>query len=179
MLRNPNGGITDANSVGDVEHVSQRRRPMCALGVGSFSSPCAALPETAALLARADAPARAGPSLVAGEPGLLQRCVAESAHLCFVAAAPDGRVRAVNGALATRLGYAPRALAARDVWSLLTDADATHLRLCALHGWMAAPEPALLTFVGAEGEHFTLRCLVEVDPDGLVVVGEPPRVGGT
>jgi hypothetical protein len=152
---------------------------VCAMGVGPFSSPSVALPETSPLLARPDVPkrVRVGPSLVSGEPGLLQRCVAESAHLCFVAAAPDGRVRAVNVALATRLGYAPRALAARDIWSLLTEADATHLRVCALHGWMPAPEPVLLTFVGADGGHFTLRCLVEVDPDGLVVVGEPPRVG--
>jgi PAS domain-containing protein len=137
--------------------------------VGRFSAPAAALPDPTEMPTRR----RPGASLVAAESGLLQRCVAESAHICFVAVAPDGRVRAVNLAIAAQLGYAPRTLAERDIWSLLTDADAAHLRRCALHGWMPAPEPLLLTFVKADGSHFTLRCLVDIDPDGLVVVGEP------
>jgi PAS domain S-box-containing protein len=116
---------------------------------------------------------------VTREPGLLRRCVAESTHLCFVAVAPDGRVRAVNVAFVALLGYSPRALAARDIWSLLTEADATHLKLCALHGFRLTPESLLLTFVGVDGRHFTLRCLVDLDPDGLVVVGEPPQTDAT
>jgi hypothetical protein len=122
--------------------------------------------------------ARPGPSLVSGEPELFRRCIAESAHLCFVAAAPDGRLRVVNPAFASRLGCAPPALCNRDIWSLLADSDAQHLRLCVLHGWLPAPAPLLLTFVGAGGR-FTLRCLVDVGADGMAIVGEPLCTGVT
>jgi hypothetical protein len=116
---------------------------------------------------------RAGASLVADEPGLFRRCIADSDHVCFVAAAPDGRVRAINLALAARLGSTPPALARQDIWSLLAEADALTLQLRALHGWAPAAESLLLTFVAVGGQRFTLRCLVEIDPDGVVVVGEP------
>ena len=177
MRNDAQASTPQAVNLYDVAQAGRERLCTHVCDVGSASLANVTIPEPAPRFDRvAPGPRlRAGPSLVAGEPTLLQRCVAESTHLCFVAAAPDGRVRAVNVAFAVRSGYSPRALSERDIWSLLTEADATHLRRCALHGWMPAPEPLLLTFVDAAGAPFTLRCLVDLDPDGLIVVGEPPQ----
>jgi PAS domain-containing protein len=169
---------TGAASLGQRAATGRGRRSVAPAAVGSFSSTAVALPEPVASFDHADASTRrAGASLLAGESGLFRRCIADSDHVCFVAAALDGRVRAINAALAARLGATPPALARRDIWSLLVEADAMSLQLRALHGWSPAAESLLLTFVAIGGQRFTLRCLVEVDPDGLVVIGESARPG--
>ena len=181
MWQQPRADALCDGSPSAVEHAGQTRRRASVSDIGPPSRVSVTAPDRERMPRDREATTsrpRLGPSLMTVESGIWHRCVAESDHLCFVAVAPDGRVRAVNLAFATRLGYSPPALAERDIWSLLTDADAAHLRLCVLHGWMPTPEPLLLTFVGADGTHFTLRCLAEVDPDGLVLIGEPPGRGG-
>lgn len=86
-----------------------------------------------------------------------------------------GVVRGVNRAFVDRLGSATEDIVGSVVVEWLTKPDADAL-LMALHEGRREPEQMrILNFVGRDHAPFSLRCHVDIQPTGLVVLGEEPR----
>jgi hypothetical protein len=74
--------------------------------------------------------------------------------------------------MAERLGSTPEALCGRSLWERLVEPDARRLQ-DTLDSGARDIQPVLLNFVGIDGAPFTLRTSIDVQPDRLVLVGEP------
>ncbi len=94
-------------------------------------------------------------------------------HFWFVAR--DGTVRLVNAAAAARLRSTTVQLTGSSCWQHLTAPDAQSLRDKLGSGERNPKERFLLNFVDANQSPFTLECHLDLQPDGFILVGEPPR----
>jgi two-component system, NtrC family, sensor kinase len=106
---------------------------------------------------------------------LLARQLSDSDVLHYVRAARDGTILDANVALARALGTSPTALRGGSLWERLTDPDAQSLIQLVEGVAPAGAERLMLNFLDAAQAPFTLLCHVDVRPDGLTVLGEPPR----
>jgi signal transduction histidine kinase/heme-degrading monooxygenase HmoA len=90
-----------------------------------------------------------------------------------VAASPDGTIVYANEAAVRALGVERERVLGRSLWDHLTAADADALRARVASGERRLNERVRLNFVSADHAPYTLECLVDVQPDGVVVLGEP------
>ena len=88
----------------------------------------------------------------------------------FVVAAPDGRIRCVNAALAQQLGREEAALVGTPVWEYLGENDRATLRTALDRH---ANDRVLLNFYDAHAAPFTVECHVAPQPDGFTLLAEP------
>ena len=95
----------------------------------------------------------------------------QASGFCLASCARDGTIVACNEGLKRRLGV--KDLRGRRLWEVLTEPDASQVRARVTHGERLSGERFLLNFVDSEHAPFTLRCLVDVQPDSFLLVGEP------
>ncbi len=94
-------------------------------------------------------------------------------HFWFVAR--DGTVRLVNAAAAAQLRSTPAQLTGSSIWQHLTDPDAHSMREMIASAERHPKEKLFLNFVDANQSPFTLECHLDLQPDGFILIGEPPR----
>ncbi len=94
-------------------------------------------------------------------------------HFWFVAR--DGTVRLVNAAAAAQLRSSTAQLIGSSCWQHLTAPDAQSLRDKVASGDRNPKEKFLLNFVDANQSPLTLECHLDLQPDGFILIGEPPR----
>ena len=94
-------------------------------------------------------------------------------HFWFVAR--DGTVRLVNAGAAAQLRATTTQLTGSSFWPHLTDTDAQSLRDRIASAERHPQEKCLLNFVDANQSPFTLECHLDLQPDGFILIGEPPR----
>ena len=104
--------------------------------------------------------------------GLIHRHLTTSRTLCVVVATTDGTIVSCNAALAERLGTMSATLIGQSIWSKLVDSDADTLQRLVRAGRRDAPS-MLLNWVDADHAPFTLSMTIDVQPDRLVLIGEP------
>jgi PAS domain S-box-containing protein len=129
------------------------------------------------VLDRLASPARppALEEMAADSAQLLARFLSETAAVHYLAAARDGEIRACNGAFADRLDLEPSQLVGRSVWDVLPAPDSARLRERVVAGERYLGEPLALSFTDGSQGLYTLHCHVDVQPDGFVLIGEPPQ----
>jgi len=94
-------------------------------------------------------------------------------HFWFVAL--DGTVRLVNAAAAAQLRSTTAQLTGNSCWQHLTAPDAQSLRDKIASAERNPKKQFLLNFVDANQSPFTLECHLDLQPDGFILIGEPPR----
>jgi len=103
---------------------------------------------------------------------ILAHALAESAAWHFVMTASDGTIAATNRAFALSLKRPEEDLVGMPLWDHLTAPDAAALQTALAAGERHPAESRLLNFVDAARVPFTLQCHVDVQPDGLILIGE-------
>jgi heme-degrading monooxygenase HmoA len=114
-------------------------------------------------------PGDGGKALIADLPRLLTR----SASLHWLRASFDGRIAAANPAFELLLGEAAGALAGQSLWDRMTQADAASTQAIMKSEVPDSGKPGLLNFVDRDQNVHTLKCHLERQSEGLVLVGEP------
>jgi signal transduction histidine kinase/heme-degrading monooxygenase HmoA len=98
--------------------------------------------------------------------------LSRSQHTHLLVADLDGTVRACNPAVAERMRRPVEQIVGKPLWAWLTEADAGLLRRKL--GESRRPEERfLLNFVDVGDSPFTLTCLLDVQPDHFLLLGEP------
>ncbi len=113
--------------------------------------------------------------VVADAVPALASFLSESAAACCLLLDPDGAIRACNPALSKLLGRPFDQLHGQPASLILTEASARSLTERIAAGERRLGERVLLRFVDASGRPVMLRCLVDVHPDRLLLIGEPPE----
>lgn len=120
------------------------------------------------------APSTAWDELVADAAPSLAAYLSDSRAMHIVVAGLDGTVRLFSRAVAESLEVSASELEGSSLWSWLTEPDARRLR-DAIEGAdrAALREDLLVNFAGSRHSTYTLRCRVDVQPDSLLLIGEP------
>lgn len=105
----------------------------------------------------------------------LAQFLADSRSVHLLVAAPNGKVRLCNAALANRLKIAQAEVVTRLVWELVTERDAQSLRRRVGEGGTRPAGTFLLNFVDIDHCPFTLECRLEVQPGYFLLLGEVPQ----
>lgn len=113
-------------------------------------------------------------ALIRDHAPVLARALAQSKAWHFLTTAADGTITAVNRAFGLRLKTPEAELLGTPLWDYLTEADGTALRAALAHGERTLGESRLLNFVDAARIPISIRCHVDVQPDGFIIVGEEP-----
>ena len=110
---------------------------------------------------------------------LIARFLSTSKQLHLLVAAPDGTILTSTEAMAARLKVARPVLRGASLWPLLTDRDAALIRERIAAGLRSLEQSVLLNFVASDHTPFTLECHVDVQPDAVIIIGEPTegRIG--
>jgi len=112
--------------------------------------------------------------LVADAAPSVAACLSDSRALHVVVAGLDGTVRLCSRAVAERLEVSRSELEGSSLWSWLTEPDARRLRDAVEGADRAAlREDLIVNFVGSRNSAYSLRCRVDVQPDSLLLIGEP------
>lgn len=109
---------------------------------------------------------------VADSGSILARYLAEARYLCYLRADSEGTILACNGAWGELLDLPPSRLAGQPLWSHLPEADAEQLRLRVRKG-AGLSDRFLLNVCDSANLPHTLQCLLDVRPDGFVLLAEP------
>ena len=145
--------------------------PACARVLGPLGEPLGHR-----LLRRVETPGREVPweHFTPDAGPLVARHLAESDVTCWLAADPEGTIRACNAALAARLRIPAEQLPGRPLFDLLTDFDADLVRLKIRSGELAG-DVFLLNFLAPAGQApLTLACRLGICQGRLMLIGEPP-----
>ncbi|MGK2857425.1 MAG: antibiotic biosynthesis monooxygenase [Thermoanaerobaculia bacterium] len=120
------------------------------------------------------APSTAWDELVADTAPALAAWLSDSRALHVVVTGLDGTIRLFSSAVARSLEVSASELEGSSLWSWLTPPDARTLR-AAIEGAdrTALREHRLLNFAGSRHSTYTLCCRVDVQPDSLLLIGEP------
>jgi heme-degrading monooxygenase HmoA len=94
-------------------------------------------------------------------------------HFWFVA--NDGAVQFVNAAAAAQLQSAPEKIVGASFWQHLIAPDAQSLRAKIAAAERQPGDKFLLNFVDGRQSPFTLECHLDLQPEGFILIGEPPR----
>ena len=107
---------------------------------------------------------------------LLAGFLADANAVFYLAAAPDGSVIAVNRAFERALNRSQAEMLEGTLWDLLVEPDAQQLQHRLAVGERQPEEAVLLNFVDRDQGPFTLQCRVDVQPTGLIILGEEPAI---
>ncbi|MEO8255874.1 MAG: ATP-binding protein [Acidobacteriota bacterium] len=126
-------------------------------------------------LDRIDAPAapKGMECLTADSAPLLAKFLRDSGTVHLIAAAPDGTILTSNAAFATGVGRTTDEVTGSLLWDYLVVADADTLRRAIAGDEGAVAATTVLNFVGPNAP-YSMLCRIDVQPDGIVIVGEPP-----
>ncbi len=105
---------------------------------------------------------------------LLAGFLRDSATVHLIAAAPDGTILTSNAAFASGVGRAADKVTGSLLWDHLVAADADTLRRAIERDEGAVAATMVLNFVGPNTTPYSMLCRIDVQPDGIVIVGEPP-----
>ena len=105
---------------------------------------------------------------------LLAGFLRDSATVHLLAAAPDGTILTSNAAFASGVGRTPDEVTGSLLWDHLVVAAADTLRRAIAGDEGAVAETMVLNFVGRDAAPYSMLCRIDVQPDGIVIVGEPP-----
>jgi|GEM_PF-797847 len=105
---------------------------------------------------------------------LLARFINQSDGLHFIATAADGKILRVNNAVARRTRRPVEELEGTSIFEHLTESDRDTVRARLEQGTRCLDEMTLLNFVDRENAPYSLICKIDVMPDGLIIIGEPP-----
>jgi quinol monooxygenase YgiN len=105
---------------------------------------------------------------------VIARYFDRSREVHFLAASKEGIIQTGNTALGTRLQKKTDEILGRNINEFLTDASVTFLLQKVENPEQIREESFLLNFVDANLHPFTLECLLDVRPDGFVIIGSPP-----
>jgi hypothetical protein len=97
--------------------------------------------------------------------------------LCYLAAELDGTIRHGNRAFAILLGQPMPALIGQSLWPLLRVEDTATMQARVRTGERDVTHPLLLTFGDAATAESTLDCLLDVQPNGFLLLGEVRSTG--
>jgi signal transduction histidine kinase/heme-degrading monooxygenase HmoA len=122
----------------------------------------------------------------AGSPPALDEMAADSAQLLaqflsktaavhYLAVGLDGVIHACNSAVGEGLNLEPSQLLGQSLWDFLPPTDSARLRQRVDSGERNLAEPLVLSFTDGTRALYTLKCHIDVQPDGLVLIGEPPQ----
>ncbi len=106
---------------------------------------------------------------------LLARHLASTQLVHLVMASPDGIIRGCNSAIATLLKVPSDQLVGRSLWQFFPDADAAALQQRVRGAVPRSPDRFLINVVDAHNVPFTVECLLDVQPDGFILLGESPK----
>ena len=106
---------------------------------------------------------------------LLARHLASTQLVHLVMASLDGNIRGCNSAIATLLKVPSDQLLGRSLWQFCPDADAAALQQRVRGAVLRSPDRFLINFVDAHNVPFTVECLLDVRPDGFILLGESPK----
>jgi len=106
---------------------------------------------------------------------LLARHLASTQLVHLVMASLDGIIRGCNSAIATLLKVPSDQLVGRSLWQFCPDADAAALQQRVRGAVLRSPDRFLINFVDAHNVPFTVECLLDVQPDGFILLGESPK----
>ena len=104
---------------------------------------------------------------------VLAQFVERSSAVHWIRAALDGAIIANNAAVSALAGRSDGTLAGTSVYTLLTGPDAALLRTIVEVRTRVPDQRHLFNFVGSSGHPRTLACHVDVQPDGILIIGEP------
>ena len=113
--------------------------------------------------------------LAADAASLLATVLATTCLVHFWLVARDGTVQFVNAAAAAQLQSTPAQIVGNPFWQYLTGSDAQSLRDRIATAARQPAEKFLLNFVDARQSPFTLECHLDLQPEGFILIGEPPR----
>ncbi len=113
--------------------------------------------------------------LTADASPMLAATLADTNTVHFWFVARDGTVRLVNAAAAAQLRSDTAKITGSSFWQHLTDPDAQSLREKIAAAERQPKEKFLLNFVDANQSPFTLECHLDLQPEGFILIGEPPR----
>ncbi len=111
----------------------------------------------------------------ADSASLLAGHLASTQFVHLIVAAADGTIRGCNPAMAALLKRPADQLVGKSVWQFLPEADAAALRRRIEGAERGQKERFLINVVDVHDEPFTLECLLDVQPDGFVLLGETPK----
>jgi signal transduction histidine kinase len=112
--------------------------------------------------------------LTADSAPLLAKFLRDSTTVHLIAAGPDGTILTSNAAFASGVGRAPGEVAGSLLWDYLVAADADAVRRAIARDEGAVASTTVLNFVGRNAGPYSMLCRIDVQPDGIVIVGEPP-----
>lgn len=111
----------------------------------------------------------------ATDAGLLFAHYLEGArNLFYLRSDCDGTITTCNEAWGDLLGVPASSLAGQPLWSHLPEADSERLRRRVREGHRMSDRFLLNVCDSLQAPH-TLECLLDVRPDGFVLLGEPPH----
>jgi signal transduction histidine kinase len=109
---------------------------------------------------------------------LLAGFLRDSATVHLIAASPDGTILTSNAAFASGVGRTPDEVTGSLLWDHLVVADADTLRRAIAGDEGAVAETMVLNFVGRDAAPYSMLCRIDLQPDVIVIVGEPPTKKG-
>jgi signal transduction histidine kinase/heme-degrading monooxygenase HmoA len=112
--------------------------------------------------------------LTADSAPLLAKFLRDSTTVHLIAAGADGTILTSNAAFASGVGRAPGEVAGSLLWDYLVAADADAVRRAIARDEGAVASTTVLNFVGRNAGPYSMLCRIDVQPDGIVIVGEPP-----
>jgi signal transduction histidine kinase len=116
-------------------------------------------------------PVNPGMSGTTTSSDLTTRFLAAARSVHWFRLAPDGTIVACNPAVTLNLKRPASDLVGRSISAFLTEADADLIQR--MGDAATAGQELLLHFLDAENQRYCLRCLVHVDPDAVLLIGEP------
>jgi heme-degrading monooxygenase HmoA len=86
----------------------------------------------------------------------------------------DGTIKSCNPVVVDYLRLPAREVPGRKIWSYLTAENVLTLKKKIEAGERNAEDKFLVNFIDTNGVPYALECHLDVQPDGFVLIGEPP-----
>jgi len=113
--------------------------------------------------------------IVADAAPVMAHHVADSRLLHCIVGAADGTVQMCNAAVSESLTVMPDEIVGQPLWNWMPQSDAECIKAKLDAGERQPSETFFLNLVDAHHGPFTLRCRLDVQPSGFLLVGEPLR----
>ncbi|HVG17831.1 MAG TPA: antibiotic biosynthesis monooxygenase [Blastocatellia bacterium] len=115
--------------------------------------------------------------IAADHAPLFAQYLTEARTVHIIIADPYGVIKACNPVVADYLKLPTHEVLGRKIWGYLNAEDVPLLKQRIEAGGRNAGDRFPVNFVDTNGVYYLLKCHLDVQPDGFVLIGEPPSVG--